>query len=243
MTRDDIIFGRRPVLEMLEKGIRPDKILLQSGVDASFNSKIRDLAKGLEVQIQVVPFQKLNSVTRANHQGVIAFKAFVEYQRTSDVVQFLFEKGEEPFFLMLDKITDVRNLGAIARSAEAFGVHGIILPAADSAPVNGEAVKTSAGALLNIAVCREKSLLRTLQSLHEMGLRSYAADLEGEADLEELQIKGPTVIVLGSEDVGVSKALLSEVHHRFRIRQTGKTQSLNVSVAAGIILYHAASLR
>ncbi len=234
-----MIFGRRPVVEMLEKGIKPDKILLQSGIDAAFNTKIRALAKDLEVQIQVVPWQKLKSLTRATHQGVIALRAFVEYKRVQNVVHQLFEDGHDPFLLMLDRITDVRNLGAIARSAEVFGAHGIILPMSDSAPVNGESVKASAGALLNIAVCRERSLPKTLEELHDLGLSSYAADLRAEKNLADIQIKGPAVIVLGSEDLGISSQLLTHVHHTFLIPQLGKTQSLNVSVAAGIVLYHA----
>ena len=161
MTRNDLIFGRRPVLEMLENGNRPDKILVQSGIDASFLSRLRAMAKPLDVQVQTVPWQKLKSLTKANHQGVIAFKAWVEYQRAADVVHHLYEDGQEPFMIMLDRITDVRNLGAIARSAEIFGAHGLILPATGSAPVNGEAVKASAGAMLNLAICRERSLQNT----------------------------------------------------------------------------------
>ena len=236
--RDDIIFGRRPVLEMLEKGMRPDKILLQHGVDAAFSSKVRTLARTLDVQIQVVPLQKLQSLTRAAHQGVIAFKTFVEYQQVQHVVQRVFEDGFDPLFIMLDRITDVRNFGAIARSAEAFGAHGLIIPTTDSAPVNGEAVKASAGALLNIAVCRERSLANTLDTLHDIGLVSYAADLTAEMPLDSMNLKGPVVIILGGEDRGISTQLLAKVHNRFRIPQSGQTQSLNVSVAAGIVLYH-----
>ncbi|HLF62987.1 MAG TPA: 23S rRNA (guanosine(2251)-2'-O)-methyltransferase RlmB [Saprospiraceae bacterium] len=239
MTRDDIIFGRRPVVEILEKGIKPDKILLQNGVDAEFSSRIRTLAKALEVQVQVVPVQKLNSLTKAAHQGIICFKAFVEYQRVQHVVQRIYEDGHDPLLLLLDRVTDVRNLGAIARSAEVFGAQGLILPTADSAPVNGEAVKASAGALLNIAVCREKSLLKTLDELHDLGITSYAAELNADKNLSDIPMKGPAVIVLGSEDRGISNQLLAKVHHWFRIPQVGQTQSLNVSVAAGIVLYHA----
>ena len=238
MTRGDIVFGRRPVLEMLEKGIKPDKILVQNGIDAEFNSRLRTLAKALEVSVQVVPIQKLKSLTGGTHQGVIAFKAFVEYQRMQDVINRVFEQGHDPLMLMLDKVTDVRNLGAIARSAEVFGAHGLILPMTESAPVNGEAVKASAGALLNLAVCRERSLTKALQELHDLGLSSYAADLEADTPLSEMSMKGPAVLVLGSEDVGIGSHLLREVHHRFKIPQVGQTESLNVSVAAGIVLYH-----
>lgn len=237
MTRDDIIFGRHPVLAMLEKGIRPDKILLQHGVEAAFNSRLRTLAKALEVQVQVVPLQKLQSVTKAAHQGVIAIKAFVEYQHVQDVVNSIFEEGVDPLLVMLDGITDVRNFGAIARSAEVFGAHGLVIQSTDSAPVNGEAVKASAGALLNIPICRERSLSRTLETLHALGLVSYAADLNAETPLDVINLKGPAVIILGAEDRGVSTQLFAKVHHRFRIPQAGQTQSLNVSVAAGIILY------
>lgn len=239
MTRNDLIFGRRPVLEMLENGNRPDKILVQSGLDASFLARLRSLAKPLDVQVQTVPWQKLKSLTKANHQGVIAFKAWVEYQRAADVVHRLYEDGQEPFMIMLDRVTDVRNLGAIARSAEIFGAHGLILPATGSAPVNGEAVKASAGAMLNLAICRERSLQKTLEDLHQLGLTSCAADIHADKLLQDVSIKGPTVLILGSEETGVHQSLLRLVHHPFRIPQVGQTDSLNVSVAAGIILYHA----
>jgi 23S rRNA (guanosine2251-2'-O)-methyltransferase len=192
----------------------------------------------VDAQIQVVPWQKLNAITKANHQGVIAFKAFVEYQPVHHVVQRLYEEGKDPFLLMLDRVTDVRNLGAIARTAEVFGVDALILPVTDSAPVNGEAVKASAGALLNLAVCREKSLTRTLDELHQLGLTSYAADVAGTTTLQDTIISRPAVLVVGSEDEGISAALLRQVQHRFRIPQAGQTQSLNVSVATGVVLYH-----
>ena len=243
MTRDDIIFGRKPVMEMLEKGIKPDKILLQTGVEASFGSRVRALAKTLDVQVQTVPWQKLKSVTRAQHQGIIAFKAWVTYQSAHNVVHHLFEQGLDPLLIILDHITDVRNLGAIARSAEVLGAHGLILPATGSASVNGEAVKASAGALLNLAVCRERSLARTLEDLHALGLRSFAADLQSEQLLGSTDMRGPAVIVLGAEDRGISQQLADLVHERFRIPQTGQTDSLNVSVAGGIILYHALTCR
>ena len=238
MTRDDIIYGRRPVAEMLEKGVRPDKILLQSGIEPAFSTRIWALAKTLDVPVQTVPWQKLKSLTKAQHQGIIAFKAWVTYQHMQDVVHHVFEQGLDPLFLMLDHITDVRNLGAIARSAEIFGAHGLILPASGSAAVNGEAVKASAGALLNLAVCKERSLGTALDELHALGFRSFAADVHAEALLPGLQLSGPSVMILGSEDTGVSAQLLARVHHRFRIPQASQLDSLNVSVAAGIILYH-----
>lgn len=238
MTRDDLIFGRKPVMEMLEKGMRPDKILLQSGIEAGFNARIRTLAKELDVQVQTVPWQKLKSLTKAPHQGVVAFKAWVVYQQVQDVVHHIFEHGIDPLIVMLDRITDVRNLGAIARSAEVFGVHGLVIPASGSAPVNGEAVKASAGALMHIPVCKAKSMVRTLEELHDLGLKSYAADVRAEETLPDVRIQGPTVIVLGSEETGITRELQSAVHHTFRIPQSGDTESLNVSVAAGITLYH-----
>jgi 23S rRNA (guanosine2251-2'-O)-methyltransferase len=237
MTRDDLIFGRKPVIEMLERGDKPDKIFVQSGIDASFLARLRALARALDIHVQTVPWQKLKSLTRANHQGVVAIKAWVQYLHVRDVVSHLFEQGVEPCLLMLDHITDVRNMGAIARSAEVFGVHGIILPATGSAPINGEAVKASAGALLRLAICRERSLFRTLEELHDLGLTSYAADIHAELELPDVGLKGPAVILLGSEETGIGDTLLENVHRPFRIPQAGETESLNVSVAAGIILY------
>jgi 23S rRNA (guanosine2251-2'-O)-methyltransferase len=239
MTRNDLIYGRHPVADMLEKGTRPDKILLQSGIEPAFSARIRALAKALEVQIQTVPLQKLNALTgRAQHQGIVAFKAWVLYQQVQNVVHHVFELGLDPQLIMLDHITDVRNMGAIARSAEVFGSHGLIVPASGSAAINAEAVKASAGALLNIAICKEKSLITCLDELHALGLKSYAADMNAEQLLADTPMTGPGVVILGSEDTGISDKLLERVHHKFKIPQIGQTESLNVSVAAGIILYH-----
>jgi 23S rRNA (guanosine2251-2'-O)-methyltransferase len=244
MTRNDLIYGRHPVADMLENGTRPDKILLQTGIEPTFGARIRKLAKAMDVQVQSVPLQKLNAITRkAPHQGIVAFKAWVEYQQIQNVVHHVFEQGLDPQLIMLDHITDVRNMGAIARSAEVFGSHGLIVPASGSAAINAEAVKASAGALLNLAVCRERSLNSCLDELHTLGLKSYAADMGADKLLAEIPMTGPGVIILGSEDTGISDKLLDQVHHRFRIPQVGQTESLNVSVAAGIILYHSLTYR
>ncbi len=237
MQREDIIYGRRPVMEMLESGIPADKIFLQRGVDSSFNARLRRLASPFDIPIQLVPLQKLNSMTRGVHQGVVALKAWVSYQKIGDAVQHVFEEGRDPVVLMLDRVTDVRNLGAIARSAEVFGVDILVLPVKDSAAINSETVKASAGALLNLSICRERSLLNTLGTLHELGFSSFAADLAGDTPIDSLAPGGPVVIIAGAEDRGIHPGLLAQVQHRFYIPQFGKTQSLNVSVACGIILF------
>jgi 23S rRNA (guanosine2251-2'-O)-methyltransferase len=196
-----------------------------------------ELAKSLRVPVQIVPHHRMDRVTRKNHQGVIGFTAWVVYDDLSVVVQDCYERGDVPLVLILDRITDVRNMGAIARSAEIFGATAIVLPMRESAMVNADAVKTSAGAILNVTLCREKSLSYATKMLHDMGLKICVANQKSSIVLADVDFAGPTAIVMGSERLGVDASLLSKADSTFAIPQIGKTESLNVSVAAGIVLY------
>ena len=172
-----------------------------------------------------------------NHQGFLGFLAMVEYQKLEDVLPFVYEKGEVPLLILLDNVTDVRNFGAIARTAEVMGVHAIVVPLQGAALLNAEAMKTSAGALSRIPICREKNLSQVLDYLAQSGVRVVASDLKGRSKLYEVDFTPPTAILMGSEGEGVNMALLRRADERFIIPQVGTTDSLNVSVATGVILY------
>lgn len=226
-------------MDAVKAGKAVDRILLQYGVQMDFEKEIRELAKEYDVPIQVLPRERMNRITRKNHQGIIAYLSLLPYYKIEDVLPLIYEKGETPLFMLLDGITDVRNFGAIARSAEIMGVHAIIIPEKGAAQINPDAVKTSAGALTKITICREKSLLTTIEFLKTNGIQTFASDLTAKKSISELDFTGPAAIVIGSEDQGVSPHILRTVQQPFIIPQRGTTDSFNVSVAAAIVLYEA----
>ncbi|MEO1517573.1 MAG: 23S rRNA (guanosine(2251)-2'-O)-methyltransferase RlmB [Bacteroidota bacterium] len=239
MRKQNIIYGRHPVLDALKEGQSIDKILLQKGTRGIYEKELRDLASREHIPVQMVPKEKLNRVTGGTHQGVIAFAALVAYQRLESILPFLFEQSQTPLIVLLDSITDVRNFGAIARSAECMGAHALVVGARSAAPINAESLKTSAGALGRIPVCREASLSLAIKQLQLSGLSVFASDLQAEKKLPDLDLTVPAAILLGSEGDGVHPSLLRKTDERFIIPQLGQTDSLNVSVASGVILYEA----
>lgn len=185
-----------------------------------------------------MPQVKLDQLSRRrNHQGAIGIISPVEYQSIKDLIPLIYEKGEVPNILILEGITDVRNVGAIARSAEVLGVHAIIFPMTNSAEINEDAIKTSAGALLTLPICREKNLAKTIEYLKESGFHIISSSLDGDTDIFEIDMTTPLATILGSEQNGVSSDLINKSNQVFKIPQIGKIDSLNVSVATGIILY------
>jgi 23S rRNA (guanosine2251-2'-O)-methyltransferase len=233
----DIIFGRNPVLEAIQAGKSVDKILLLKTIRGPFEKDVRKLCKEYDIPLQYVPGHKLDKITRKNHQGIIGFASLVSYQTIEDVVPMLYEQGKVPLIFILDGITDVRNFGAIARSAEVFGVHAIVIGEKRSARVNDDAFKTSAGAILKLPICREKSINKAVVTLQQSGFQIYATDLNTEFYISDLNFDQPCAVILGSEGDGVSPGLLETCDQRFKIPQVGETDSLNVSVAAGVIMY------
>lgn len=233
----DFVFGRHPVLEALQSDVFVDKVLLQQGTTGDFEKQIRHLSRAQNVPVQMVPKERLNKIVRGNHQGVIAFTAPVAFQLLEHVLPKLFEESANPLFLVFDGITDVRNFGAIARSAEILGAHAIVMGRNKTPMLNAEAVKTSAGALRQIPVCREKSVPAAITYLQESGVRVLASDLEATDTLLQMDLKGPVAFVLGAEGRGISPSIAKMADDRFIIPQFGKTDSFNVSVAAGIMLY------
>ncbi len=236
-TTETIICGRHPILDAVQSGRPMHRILFQEGLRGEFEKEIRHLCRDYNVPLQVVPKERLNKFVRGNHQGIVGFISLAEFVSIEDLLPTIFEKSENPLLLILDGITDVRNFGAIARSAECSGVHALIQPAKGSAHINEDSLKTSAGALARIPVCRENSLIKTIEFLQNSGIQVVASDLTGRKKIFDLDFTLPTAIVLGSEGEGVSEGVLRKVNERFIIPQIGTTDSFNVSVAAGIMLY------
>jgi 23S rRNA (guanosine2251-2'-O)-methyltransferase len=233
----NIIAGRNPLIEAFKSGVTIDKILLYKGAVGENISEIKGLAKQYNVPIQYVPNEKLNSITNTTHQGVIAFKSAIAYQDLQQVIDWVNEKGEVPLFLILDGVTDIRNIGAIARTAVCCGAHAIIIPDKGVGALNEDAVKTSAGALEQINICRVNSLMKAVDDLHLNGIKVYASEMTATTKIFDMDWKEPVAIVMGGEEKGVYPALLKICDDSFTIPMTGKFESLNVSVAAGMILY------
>lgn len=236
--KEELIYGRHPVLEAIKEGRNFEKIMLQEGTSGEFEKELRHLTKDKNIPVKITPKERLNVIAKGgNHQGVVGFVALLDYYKLDDVLPFLFESTKPPLLLVIDGVTDVRNLGAIARSAECAGVDALVVPHKGSALVNADAVKTSAGALTRLPVCRENSLVNVIDFLRQSGVQVLASTLEASAPLAEMDFSLPTAIVLGSEDEGIQHALLKRADRHFAIPQLGKGNSFNVSVAAGIILY------
>jgi 23S rRNA (guanosine2251-2'-O)-methyltransferase len=240
---DTIIYGRHPVLEAVTSGKPIHKVLFQEGLRGEFEKEVRHTCKQYNVPVQIVPKERLNKFVKGNHQGIVGFISLAEFSSIEHILPLIFEREQNPLLVILDGVTDVRNFGAIARSAEVCGAHAIIQAAKNSAHINEDALKTSAGALTKIPVCRESSLINTIEYLQNSGIQVVASDLTGRKKIMEIDFVSPVAIVVGSEGEGVSHAILQRVNERFIIPQFGETDSFNVSVAAGIMLYEAVRQR
>jgi 23S rRNA (guanosine2251-2'-O)-methyltransferase len=229
-----LVFGVQAILESLKSGKEIERILIQREFG---QAEIEKLAKEREIPVQRVPVEKLNRITTKNHQGLIAFVSAINYAKLSNVIASIYEKGEVPLILVLDRITDVRNFGAIARTAECTGVHTIVVPARNAAQINADAMKTSSGALNYLPVCRENSLSQVLEELQQSGIQVIASTEKSENSLYDIDFTIPTAILMGSEEDGISEYLLQEANHSVKIPMAGQIASLNVSVATGVLLY------
>lgn len=234
-----MIFGIRAVIEAVEAGKEIDKIIVRKDLQGDLAKELFSVLNSNNITVQRVPVERLTRYTRKNHQGVIAFLSAISYENIEDIIPFLYENAKNPFIVLLDGITDVRNFGAIARTCEVAGVDAIVIPAKASVSVNADAVKTSAGALLKIPVCKEQNLTTTIKYLKDCGIKVVAATEKSSKLYTEVDYKGPIAIVMGAEDVGVSTDNLRISDDLVRIPQFGTIASLNVSVATGIILYEA----
>lgn len=243
MDRSDYIFGIRPVMEALEASESIDKILVKRELGSDLLKELYDKARQLDIPVQKVPVEKLNRITMKNHQGVIAIVCPVRYYNLENLIASLYEEGRNPLGIILDGVTDARNFGAIARSAECAGADFIIIPERGSASVTSDSVRSSAGALFHIPVCREKDLVRTLSTLRDNGFQVVGASEKSAVDYTAVDFSVPVVIVMGAEDTGISNEVLRRCDRLAKIPILGKVGSLNVSVACGVMLYEAVRQR
>ncbi len=232
-----MIFGIRAVAEAISAGKEVDKILIRKDLSGELAGELFEMLRGSNIVVQRVPQEKLNSITRKNHQGVIAFISPINYQPVEEIVASLYEQGKVPFIIVLDHLTDVRNFGAIARTAECAGVDAIIIPSKGSVSVTADAVKTSAGALMNIPVCRVQSLYNSVKYLKDCGLQIMGASEKSNINYTDADMTTPLALVMGAEDKGISTEILSLTDTTVSLPQYGKIASLNVSVAAGVMIY------
>lgn len=237
MENSEFVFGIRPVIEAIKSGKEIERILVQKEVGGSTVIELLQLAIKHNVPVVKVPVDKLNRITRKVHQGVICFLSPVIYASLDNIITEVYQKGGNPFILVLDRVTDVRNFGAIARTAECLGVQAIVIPSRGSAQINSDAVKTSAGALNYIPVCREDNLKTAIRFLKESGLKIIACSEKGDKLIDSSDYTGPVAIIMGSEEDGISSEYLKLSDEMLKIPLTGKVESLNVSVAAGMLLY------
>jgi 23S rRNA (guanosine2251-2'-O)-methyltransferase len=237
MKKETFIYGLRPTIEAIKSGKELEKVFLQNGLKGDIFRELFGLIRELEIPFQFVPAEKLNRLSHQNHQGVISLISEITYHRIEDLVPFAFEQGRQPLFLILDRVTDVRNVGAIARTAECAGVDGLILPARGSAQINSDAIKTSAGALYKLPVVRSQNIKETIDFLKNSGLTIMSATEKASDSYTKADFNRPMALILGSEGEGISEEYLKLTDVEIRIPLLGEIESLNVSVASGVILF------
>jgi len=235
--KNTLVIGREAVIQAMQEGKQLDRIWLQATVHGPVIDEIKKLAAECLVPINKVPVEKLNGLNISNHEGCVAQISKIQFQDLQQVISFIVEDGQVPLFLILDGITDIRNIGGIARSAFCFGVNAIIIPEKGIGALNEDAMLTSAGALEQIAVCRVGSLMKAVDDLHLNGIKVFASDLAAEKNIFDCNFSEPSAIVMGGEEHGIYPALLKICDERFRIPMTGNFDSLNVSVSTGVVLY------
>jgi len=238
-----LLVGRKPVAEALEQGQSIEKIFLLRNASGEDINHIRQLARERNIPLSLVPVEKLNGLTKTQHQGVIAWTSLLEYVELQDAIDFVNSKGETPLFVLLDGVTDTRNVGAIARSALCCGAQGIILPTSNAASLTEEAIKTSAGALRQILLCRIPSVAQAVDILRLNGIQVLGTHLKASIPVFEVDFTIPSAIVMGAEDTGISKDVIKRADQLIHIPMANSFDSLNVSVASGMILYEAAKQR
>lgn len=241
--KNTLIIGHKKIAAAIENGEQIERIFVAAANYGPAAAEIRKLAEDRQIPVNKVPVEKINSFNAGDHDGFVALRGRIKYQDLQQVISFLFDTGDVPLFLLLDGITDIRNIGGLARTAYCCGVQAIIIPDKGIAALNEEAINTSAGALEMISVCRVGSLVKAVDELHLNGIKVYASDVKAEAKVAEIDFTGPCAIVMGSEDKGIFPSLLKTCDAKFRIPMMGGFESLNVSVAAGMILYESMKQR
>jgi 23S rRNA (guanosine2251-2'-O)-methyltransferase len=233
----DLTFGIWPVIEAIKAEKDINKIILQKGIQSEQLPELIKLLKEKDIPFQWVPIEKLNKITRKNHQGVIAFLSPVTFQNIEIILPLLYEAGKIPLIIALDGVTDVRNFGAICRTALCMGAHAVLIPDKGSALINADALKTSAGAIHTLPICRVSNLKTSLQFLKDSGLKLIAVTEKASLEINKASFKEPLVLLMGSEETGISEAYLKLADEKIKISIEGNIQSLNVSVATGMVLY------
>lgn len=234
-----LVVGRKPLLEAISSGKTVEKIFLLRTATGDEISLIKKLSKEHNIPLSLVPVEKLNRLTRVEHQGVVAWTSLIDYVELQDGISHIVEQGQTPLMVLLDGVTDVRNVGAIARSALCCGAQVIILPTSSSASLTEEAVKASAGALQQIILCRIASTQQAIDVLSLNGIRVVGTQMHGSTPIHKADLTVPTCIVMGAEDKGIGKDVLKRADELVHIPMTGEFDSLNVSVATGMVLYEA----
>lgn len=237
IDKSQVVFGIRAVIEAIESGKQVDKVLMKKDLGGDLAHELMGVIREYGVPVQRVPVERINRVTRKNHQGVVAFMAAVDYYHIDDIVPALYDEGINPFVVILDGVTDVRNFGAIARTCECAGVNSIVIPERDSVSVNADAVKTSAGALNYLPVCRERNIVNAVKYLRDSGFKVIGASEKTDLNYTKADFTGPVAIILGSEGHGISADMLKLCDTLVAIPEFGQINSLNVSVAGGIMIY------
>lgn len=240
--KSTLIIGRYKVLESIQQGKQLERIYL-SAVNGDLVEEVKREAANHGIPVNKVPVEKLNGFNVSNHEGCVAIISKVQYQELQEVISFVVEKGETPLFLILDGITDIRNIGALARTALCMGVHAIIIPDKGVGALNEDAITTSAGALEKVAICRVTSLMNAVDDLHMNGIKVFASEMKATKTLFDINLIEPSAIIMGSEDKGILPSLMNSCDEQFRIPMKGDFESLNVSVAAGMILFEAMKQR
>ena len=235
--KKSLVIGRQAVIAAIEGGEQFDKIYLDTKTHGHDIDQVKRLAAQYGIPVNLVPVAKINGFNITDHEGCVGLIAKVKYQNLLEIISYVVDKGETPLFLILDAITDIRNIGGIARSAFCMGVHALIIPDKGVGALNEDAILTSAGALEKIAVCRVNSLMKTVDELHLNGIKVYATEMTAEKNIFECDFTEPCAIVMGSEEKGIYPALMKICDEKIKIPMKGDFESLNVSVATGIILY------
>ncbi len=243
MNKEDFVFGTRAVIEAIKTGKTIDKILVKKGLNNELFQELQLLIEEYKIVVQYVPVEKINRITRKNHQGVLAFISPIVFDDIENVLPGIYESGQDPLLLILDQITDVRNFGAIVRSAECAGVQAIIIPEKGMARIGADAVKTSAGAIHHLPICKTNNLSTTIQFLINSGIRIVAATEKGDKLYTDSDFTSPLGIVMGSEEDGISQHILNIADEQLKIPILGEIESLNVSVSAALMIYEAVRQR
>lgn len=237
MEKSDYIFGIRAVIEAIESGKSIDKVLVRRDLGGDLARELTGVLRQYGILSQRVPADRLNRITMKNHQGVIALVSPVTYHRLDNLLPSLYEEGRNPFIIALDGLTDTRNFGAIGRTADCSGVDGIVIPERNSVSVTPDAVKTSAGGLFYVPVCRERDIATAVRLLRDSGVKVVGATEKGAVNYTDIDYTGPVAVVMGSEDTGISGDVLRLCDELAAIPMLGNIGSLNVSVAAGVLMY------